>query len=77
MTRAKDELTLMVPQRFFVHGQPRNGDRHVLASRSRFVPAGLLGLFERVTWPVAEAESAMAAKGPRVDLAARMRAMWG
>ena len=27
MTRAKDELALVVPQRFYVHGQPRNGDR--------------------------------------------------
>ena len=27
MTRARDELTLIVPQRFYVHGQPKNGDR--------------------------------------------------
>jgi len=25
MTRARDELTLVAPQRFFVHGQPRGG----------------------------------------------------
>src|SRR6201999_2939178 len=35
MTRAKDALHLMVPQRFFVHGQPRLGDRHVSAQRTR------------------------------------------
>src|ERR687886_124949 len=29
MTRAKDDLHLVVPQRFFVHGQPVRGDRHV------------------------------------------------
>ena len=34
MTRAKDELALIVPQRFYVHGQPRSGDRHVLAART-------------------------------------------
>src|SRR5690606_9310332 len=28
MTRAKDELHLVLPQRFHVHQQPRNGDRH-------------------------------------------------
>ena len=35
MTRAKEELNLIVPQRFYVHGQPRNGDRHVLAAQQR------------------------------------------
>ncbi len=77
MTRARDELSLIFPQRFFVHGQPRGGDRHVLASRSRFIPAELLGLFERIAWPAAQAEDRRAKDGPRVDLAARMRAMWG
>ena len=28
MTRARDELCLIAPQKFFVHGQPRGGDRH-------------------------------------------------
>ena len=35
MTRAKDDLHLIVPQRFFTHGQSAQGDRHVYASRSR------------------------------------------
>jgi DNA helicase-2/ATP-dependent DNA helicase PcrA len=77
MTRARDELTLVVPQRFYIHGQPRNGDRHVLASRTRFVPPSLLQHFERVAWPAPQAEPPRpAVEGPRVDLAARMRAMW-
>jgi DNA helicase II / ATP-dependent DNA helicase PcrA len=76
MTRARDELSLIAPQRFFVHGQPRGGDRHVLASRTRFIPAKLLPLFERIAWPVAQREERTAVSGPRVDLAARMRAMW-
>jgi ATP-dependent DNA helicase UvrD/PcrA len=76
MTRARDELSLIIPQRFYVHGQPRGGDRHVLASRSRFIPAKLLPLFERISWPTAPVEERRVATGPRVDLAARMRAMW-
>jgi DNA helicase-2/ATP-dependent DNA helicase PcrA len=77
MTRARDELALIAPQRFYVHGQPRNGDRHVFASRTRFIPPLLLRYFERVSWPPPRAESAHAAtEGSRVDLAARMRAMW-
>jgi len=77
MTRAKDELALVVPQRFYVHGQRRNGDRSVYASRTRFIPAPLLERFDRVTWPEAAPKAQrIAAEGPRVDLQARMRAMW-
>ena len=39
MTRAKDNLHLVVPQRFFTHGQNAQGDRHVYASRTRFIPS--------------------------------------
>ena len=38
MTRAKDDLHLVVPQRFFTHQQAANGDRHVYAQRTRFIP---------------------------------------
>ena len=38
MTRAKDQLDLIVPQRFYVTNQRRNGDRHVYAQRTRFIP---------------------------------------
>ncbi len=78
MTRAKDDLHLVVPQRFFTHGQHAKGDRHVYAARTRFIPASLLGLFETTTWPLAAAgEAARAAsQGPRIDVGARMRRMW-
>jgi DNA helicase-2/ATP-dependent DNA helicase PcrA len=78
MTRARDDLHLVVPQRFFTHGQNAQGDRHVYASRTRFIPDELLGLFERTAWPEAEPELAArgASKGVRVDIAARMRGMW-
>jgi DNA helicase-2/ATP-dependent DNA helicase PcrA len=78
MTRAKDDLHLMVPQRFFTHGQHAQGDRHVYASRTRFIPEALLGLFERTTWPqVAAADPARAAaQGVRMDINSRMRAIW-
>jgi DNA helicase-2/ATP-dependent DNA helicase PcrA len=77
MTRARDDLALVVPQRFYVHGQAKNGDRNVFASRTRFIPQPLLRHFDRQTWPsVQPQEPRRAAEGPRVDLAARMRAMW-
>src|SRR5271167_4481964 len=66
MTRARDELTLIVPRRFYVHGQPRMGDRSVFAARTRFIPAPLLKHFDRQSWPAAEAEPARAvSEGPR------------
>lgn len=78
MTRARDDLHLMVPQRFFTHGQHARGDRHVYASRTRFIPASLLGRFETTTWPLAVAAAAArtASQGPRIDVGARMRGMW-
>ncbi|HRI19164.1 MAG TPA: ATP-dependent helicase, partial [Burkholderiaceae bacterium] len=38
MTRARDHLHLLVPQRFHVHQQAAYGDRHVYATLSRFIP---------------------------------------
>jgi DNA helicase-2/ATP-dependent DNA helicase PcrA len=78
MTRAKDDLHLIVPQRFFAHGQNAQGDRHVYASRTHFIPVGLLGLFGRTAWPMAVPGSAVrpANEGVRVDVGARMRGMW-
>jgi DNA helicase-2/ATP-dependent DNA helicase PcrA len=78
MTRAKDDLHLMVPQRFFTHGQHAQGDRHVYASRTRFIPENLLGLFERTSWPQAAAETAAraASQGVRIDINSRMRSVW-
>ncbi|MBR0798826.1 ATP-dependent helicase [Bradyrhizobium jicamae] len=77
MTRAKDDLHLLVPQRFFVHGQAAKGDRHMYASRTRFIPEKLLPMFERSTWPRAPAaEPGSANRAPQVDIRARMRGMW-
>ncbi|RUW33475.1 MULTISPECIES: ATP-dependent helicase [unclassified Mesorhizobium] len=77
MTRAKDSLHLVVPQRFYPHNQPVRGDRHIYASRTRFIPASMLSAFEQTSWA-----SARMANDPRtqpqvkVDLGARMRGMW-
>jgi DNA helicase-2/ATP-dependent DNA helicase PcrA len=73
MTRAKDDLHLMVPQRFFT-----KGDRHVYASRTRFIPEKLLGLFERTNWPLVPsgATARNPSQGPRIDIGARVRGMW-
>jgi DNA helicase-2/ATP-dependent DNA helicase PcrA len=80
MTRAKDQLHVIVPQRFYVHQQTGHGDRHVYASRTRFIPADLLPLFESKAWPVAAPVAAdpnsPAVAQARVDIAAKLRGMW-
>ena len=78
MTRAKDQLHLVVPQRFYVHGQRRNGDRHVYAQRTRFIPASITRHFESCTWPIAPPETRSSVAGrAKTDVGAKLRRMWG
>ncbi len=77
MTRAKDHLHIMVPQRFFVHGQRSYGDRHVYASRTRFIPAVLLDRFDCCTWPRAQASGAAARRvATPINIGERVRRTW-
>ncbi len=78
MTRAKDQLHLMVPQRFYVHGQRSGGDRHVYAQRTRFIPPAILKHFDRRAWPPAKPEEQGGAPSRQpVDVRANLRRMWG
>jgi len=81
MTRAKQHLELLAPQRFFVSEQSRLGDRHVYASLSRFITERAGVHFERASAQrPAGAEGAPGAvvpPGVRIDLAARVRDRWG
>jgi len=78
MTRAREDLAIVVPQRFFVSAQSTVGDRHVYASRSRFLPAATLPYFAQLSWPPAPQDSPPPEpeEGVHVDLAGQMRAMW-
>ncbi len=79
MTRARQSLTLIAPLRFHVTQQARDGDRHVYGARSRFVTELLLDTFKQRWHGRAEATSqdAGAVSGRQLDVAARMREMWG
>jgi DNA helicase-2/ATP-dependent DNA helicase PcrA len=50
MTRAKDNLQLVVPNRFFIKQQAQLGDRHVYAQRTRFIAPAMLKHFEEAVW---------------------------
>jgi len=78
MTRAKDELRLLAPVRFYVTQQSPSGDRYVHGARSRFLTESVLARFARVTWP--EGQGSLPGEagetGSRIDVASRLRNMW-
>lgn len=78
MTRARDSLHLVMPQRFFTHGQHPQGDRHVYASRTRFIPASILDRFQQMNWPKVAPAGQRQHGGVHnsIDLRDRMRGMW-
>jgi DNA helicase II / ATP-dependent DNA helicase PcrA len=78
MTRAKDHLHLIVPQRFYAHQQRSNGDWHMYALRTRFIPDAITDYFEQCTWPAPIRESSSPAGAPlkTVPIGARLKQMW-
>ena len=77
MTRAKDQLHLIVPQKFYVTQQRSAGDRHMYAQRTRFIPRTFAHLFEQVAWPGADRARPNSASAGQIDLKSRLRRMWG
>jgi DNA helicase-2/ATP-dependent DNA helicase PcrA len=76
MTRAKDQLHLIQPHRFYTGSSRRNGDRHVYAPRTRFLPEDVLGSFERTAANGGEASVPEGGNGKNVNVAAKLREMW-
>lgn len=79
MTRAKEQLHLLVPQRFYVTQQSGGGDRHVYAGRTRFLSEAMLAHFEQVAWPPAPASQGVPGvqpQAPVMQVRARARAAW-
>lgn len=81
MTRARERLQLVMPQRFYVHQQTGMGDRHVYGSRTRFIPDALLPLFDHLPKPPdLPFNRGMPKEGPeaapRIDVAKRVRGLF-
>ena len=77
MTRARDELHLVHPQRMFIRQQARHGDRHVYTPRSRFLPDTVLACFERRARARSQpADGPARTASPRIDVGAKLRDMW-
>jgi DNA helicase-2/ATP-dependent DNA helicase PcrA len=78
MTRAKEHLHLLVPQRFYVSQQSGGGDRHMYAGRTRFIGEAMAAHFEQVTWPeaIAVRASEMQPQAPVIQVRSRARSLW-
>ena len=78
MTRAKQHLHLLVPQRFYVTQQSSFADRHMYGSLTRFITPAVAGTFDAVGPQPLEDERTTAAQvvGPALDIGARLRSVW-
>jgi DNA helicase-2/ATP-dependent DNA helicase PcrA len=78
ITRAKEDLYLIQPLKFFRIQQHRFGDGHIFAPRSRFLPDDILPLFTRTAAPISVPAGDAPAPQPAVsiDIRARLRGMW-
>jgi DNA helicase-2/ATP-dependent DNA helicase PcrA len=78
MTRARDYLYLIQPHRFYTGSSRRNGDRHVYAPRTRFIPDDMLTWFEKAVARGGEKEAAAEGgnNGATLNVAATLREMW-
>jgi DNA helicase-2/ATP-dependent DNA helicase PcrA len=78
MTRAKDQLNLVVPQRFYRHKQPDLGDGHVYGSVSRFIPKNIRHFFDCRMWAERGSEVKPMAKWSTspVNITDRLKQRW-
>jgi DNA helicase II / ATP-dependent DNA helicase PcrA len=78
MTRAKNDLYLVEPQRYAITQQSRLGDRHVYGARSRFLTEPVLACLDREGYGEALAAAApqQSPATPKVDVAQRLRDLW-
>ncbi|AEE67270.1 ATP-dependent DNA helicase [Bordetella pertussis] len=79
MTRARERLQVVVPQRFYVHQQAGLGDRHVYGSRTRFISEAMLPLFEHLPKPPElpfDRARPIEPAAPRIDVVSRVRGLF-
>jgi DNA helicase-2/ATP-dependent DNA helicase PcrA len=80
LTRAQNELLLIVPLKFHLTHQSRQGDAHVYGGRSRFMTEKVQKTLEPVTFhgsSLASSDTLKESAAPvTVDVGARLRDMW-
>jgi DNA helicase II / ATP-dependent DNA helicase PcrA len=80
LTRAQNDLALIMPLKFHLTQQSRQGDAHVYGGRSRFLTEKVLKMLEPTTFQGSSvAGGDLQATGEQqvsVDVGARLRDMW-
>ena len=76
MTRARDFLHVIHPLRYYPDKQPKRGDVHVYAPRTRFIPKELSPYFEQRTHGDRESLLEATSGGARVDVGKKLRDLW-
>ena len=78
MTRARNELVLMVPLKFYLTNQPKNAAAHVYGGRSRFMTEKVLKCFDALAFQGAGLTEGSLAEGgaAALDVQARLKEMW-
>ena len=74
MTRAKEHLHIVVPNKFFIKQQTQMGDRHVYAARTRFITPAMLKHYEESVWMDASTAKSRAPMPDSVRMLVRDRA---
>jgi DNA helicase II / ATP-dependent DNA helicase PcrA len=77
MTRARDELFLLAPLKYYVTEQRRYGAAHVYGARSRFLTDSVCACLETEVWPAQAAREASLPPAPvRIDVVQRLKSLW-
>jgi DNA helicase-2/ATP-dependent DNA helicase PcrA len=78
MTRARNDLLLLVPLKFYLTHQPKHAAAHVYGGRSRFMTDKVLKCFDAVVFQGSSLAEDTLADGaaPALDVGARLKEMW-
>ncbi len=77
LTRARYDLKLIAPLKYYVPQQPRRGDRHVYGARSRFLTDRVLETMEKLAWPPgSDLGSSDDVSQKSIDVADQIKSMW-
>jgi DNA helicase-2/ATP-dependent DNA helicase PcrA len=79
MTRARNELTCIVPLRFQITSQPKTSDGHVYGGRSRFLTEKVIKCFDEQTFQGSNVDVKIdetSAESGTIDVASRLKQMW-
>jgi len=79
MTRARNELTCVVPLRFQITSQPKTSDGHVYGGRSRFLTEKVIKCFDEQSFQGSNVDVKIeetAADSGTIDVASRLKQMW-